>query len=92
MELLDPAVAAGRFGNAGRNIIRGPGQGALDVSAFKNWAVSEQVRLQLRMEAFNVTNHANFGMPVNDLVAPNFGRIVEAGPPRVFQAAIKILF
>ncbi len=50
------------------------------------------MRVQLRVEAFNVTNHPNFGVPVNDLVSPNFGRIVEAGPPRVFQAAIKILF
>ena len=50
------------------------------------------VRLQLRIEAFNVLNHANFGVPVNDLVSPNFGRILEAGPPRVFQAGLKILF
>jgi hypothetical protein len=54
--------------------------------------VSEQLRAQLRIEAFNVTNHANFGVPVNDLVSPNFGRILKAGSPRVFQAALKILF
>lgn len=89
---LDAVAEAGRFGNAGRNIARGPGQGALDVSAFKNWSLSERVRAQLRVEAFNVTNHPNFGVPVNDLVSPNFGRIVEAAPPRVFQAALKILF
>ena len=47
--------------------------------------------MQLRIEAFNVTNHANFGLPVNDLVSPNFGRIVEAGSPRVFQAVLKIM-
>ncbi|MCZ2074934.1 MAG: TonB-dependent receptor [Bryobacterales bacterium] len=89
---LDAVAEAGRFGNAGRNIARGPGQGTLDVSAFKNWSLSEQLRVQLRIEAFNVTNHANFGVPVNDLVSPNFGRILEAGPPRVFQAGLKMLF
>ncbi|MCW5981251.1 MAG: TonB-dependent receptor [Bryobacteraceae bacterium] len=89
---LDAIAEAGRFGNAGRNIVRGPGQGNLDLSAFKNWNLSESLRAQLRIEAFNVTNHANFGVPVNDLVSPNFGRILEAGPPRVFQAALKLLF
>jgi len=89
---LDAITEAGRFGNSGRNIARAPGQGILDLSVFKNWNLSEQVRLQLRIEAFNVTNHANFGIPVNDLVSPNFGRILEAGSPRVFQAGLKILF
>jgi hypothetical protein len=83
---LDAVTEAGRFGNAGRNIARGPGQGTLDVSAFKHWNLSEHLRAQLRVEAFNVTNHANFGVPVNDLVSPNFGHILEAGSPRVFQA------
>ena len=89
---LDAITEAGRFGNAGRNIVRGPGQGTLDLSAFKNWNLSEQLRVQLRIEAFNVMNHANFGVPVNDLVSPNFGRILEAGPPRVFQAATQDSF
>jgi hypothetical protein len=89
---LDAVAEAGRFGNAGRNIGRGPGQGTLDLSAFKNWSLGEHVRAQFRIEAFNVTNHANFGVPVNDLVSPNFGRILEAGAPRVFQAGLKLLF
>jgi hypothetical protein len=89
---LDAVVEAGRFGNAGRNIARAPGQGVLDLSLFKNWNVTERARAQLRIEAFNVTNHANFGVPVNDLVSPNFGRILEAGPPRVFQVGLKILY
>jgi hypothetical protein len=89
---LDAVTEAGRFGNAGRNIVRGPGQATLDLSAFKTWKTGEVVRWQFRMEGFNVLNHANFGVPVNDLVSPNFGRIVEAGSPRVFQAALKVLF
>jgi hypothetical protein len=89
---LDAITGAGRFGNAGRNIARAPSQGNLDLSLFKTIPLSERVRAQLRIEGFNITNHANFGVPVNDLVSPNFGRILEAGPPRVFQLALKILF
>jgi hypothetical protein len=89
---LDAITEAGRFGNAGRNIVRGPGQSTLDLSLFRTWHTGEAVRWQFRVEAFNVLNHANFGVPVNDLVSPNFGRIVEAGPPRVLQAGLKILF
>jgi hypothetical protein len=89
---LDAIAEAGKFGNAGRGIGRAPGQGTLDLSVFKHWRLTEAVRLQLRIEGFNVTNHANFGVPVNDLVSPNFGKILEAGPPRVFQAALKVLY
>jgi hypothetical protein len=89
---LDPVANAGQFGNAGRNTVRGPGLGDLDLSMLKNWRLAEARQLQFRFEAFNVTNHANFGVPVNDLVSPNFGRILEAGSPRVFQAALKFLF
>jgi hypothetical protein len=89
---LDAVTEAGRFGNAGRNIVRGPGQSTLDLSTFKNWQTGETLRWQLRVECFNVLNHANFGVPVNDLVSPNFGRLIEAGPPRVFQAGLKLLF
>jgi hypothetical protein len=89
---LDAISEAGQFGNAGRNIVRGPGQSTLDLSLFRTFRSGETVRWQFRVEAFNVLNHANFGVPVNDLVSPNFGRIVEAGPPRVFQAGLKLLF
>jgi hypothetical protein len=89
---LDAIAEAGRFGNAGRNIVRGPAQSTVDASLFKTWHTGEAVRWQFRLEVFNLLNHANFGIPVNDLVSPNFGRIVEAGPPRVFQAGLKLLF
>jgi hypothetical protein len=89
---LDAVIEPGKFGNAGRNIVRGPGQSTLDLSAFKNFRLTERWTAQFRVEAFNVANHANFGIPVNDLVSPNFGRILEAGSPRVFQAALKLLF
>jgi hypothetical protein len=54
--------------------------------------VSERVGLQLRAECFNILNHANFLVPVSDLNSPNFGRILEAGPARLFQIGLKLTF
>jgi outer membrane receptor protein involved in Fe transport len=89
---LDPDTEAGNFGNAGRNIARGPAFGTLDLGLNKSFKLGETTRLQFRAESFNVTNHANFALPVNDLASPNFGRILESGAPRLLQFALKFLF
>ena len=91
-ERLNIQTQAGQFGNAGRNIVRGPGYGNLDVSLVRDIALPRGTRLQLRAEAFNVTNHVNFGLPVADLNSPNFGRIFSAGPPRLMQFGAKLIF
>jgi hypothetical protein len=54
-------------GNAGRNILTGPGTMNLDFSVFKNNPVkriSESFNVQFRVEIFNILNHANFAVPV----------------------------
>jgi hypothetical protein len=89
---LNPQTEAGRFGNAGRNIVRGPGLANVDASIFKNFQVTEGTRVQFRAECFNIANHANFGIPVTDLASANFGRILDAGAPRLLQFGVKILF
>lgn len=89
---LDPIAQAGQFGDAGRNIARGPSYANLDVSLVRRVALTGATRLELRAEAFNVTNRANFGLPVADLNSPNFGRILTAGPPRLLQFAAKLIF
>ena len=89
---LDPAVNAGQFGNAGRNIVQGPGFTQWDFSVFKNVRVTESKSFQLRGEFFNLFNHANFGLPDNDLNSPTAGKILSAAPPRLIQAAVKFLF
>ena len=83
---------AGQFGNAGRNIARGPAYTNVDVSLVRNISFGDGPRLQLRAESFNVLNHPNFGLPVADLNSPNFGRILSAGPPRLMQFAVKVSF
>ena len=89
---LNPATEAGQFGDAGRNIARGPSYTNVDLSLVRNFTIHGDVRLQFRAEAFNVANHANFGLPVADLNSANFGRILSAGPPRLLQFALKLTF
>jgi Carboxypeptidase regulatory-like domain/TonB dependent receptor len=47
----------GSFGNAGRNIIQGPGSQNWDISLFKTFPISEQKRIEFRAEFFNAFNH-----------------------------------
>jgi carboxypeptidase family protein len=56
--------AAGTYGNAGRNILEGPGVTELDASLFKQFRITERTGLQFRAEFFNLMNHANFGLPI----------------------------
>jgi hypothetical protein len=44
------------------------------------------------MECFNLLNHANLGLPENDLESPAFGQILQAGPPRLLQLGLKFIF
>jgi hypothetical protein len=50
------------------------------------------MRVQFRAELFNIFNHANLGLPENDLQSPAFGQILHAGPPRLLQLALKLMF
>ncbi len=89
---LNPVTQAGQFGNEGRNVVRGPGIESIDLSLFKNFNITENSHLQFRVEAFNSLNHPNFGLPQNDLESPAFGQILQAGPPRLIQLALKYVF
>ena len=55
--------AYGTFGNAGRNIIGGPGLANVDFSLLKDLAIGESVTLQFRAEFFNLLNTPNFLHP-----------------------------
>jgi len=84
--------APGTFGNAGRNILTGPGYQNLNASLVKNTALTERLNLQLRAEAFNLFNHPNLNLPDNFLGSPTFGRISSAREPRHIQFGVKLLF
>jgi hypothetical protein len=89
---LNVQTQAGQFGNAGRNIARGPSYVNVDLALVRDFAIATATRLQFRAEVFNVLNRANFGLPVADLNSVNFGRIFSAGPPRLMQFAVKLMF
>ena len=56
-------ITAVRFGNTGRNILRGPGSFTLDGSVFRTFRLTERFSLQFRAEMFGVTNTPAFGNP-----------------------------
>jgi len=89
---LDPVTQIGEFGNAGRNIVQGPGFQQWDFSALKNFYFTESRNLQFRAEFFNVFNHANFGLPVNDMNSANTGTIQTSQAGRLVQLALKFFF
>lgn len=91
-ERLNVQAQAGQFGNAGRNIVRGPAYTNVDMALVRDFSLVRDTRLQIRAEVFNLANHPNFGLPVADLNSPSFGRILSAGPPRLMQFAVKLLF
>jgi outer membrane receptor protein involved in Fe transport len=56
------------FGNEGRNSLIGPSYRQFDLSIFKNTSITERVKMELRVEAYNLFNHPNFASPL----WPNF--------------------
>jgi hypothetical protein len=92
------------FGNAGRNIVTGPGYRDFDFSLIKNTQLGDKVKAQFRAEFFNIVNHPAFAIPSNILAAPNFGTLFQtpdaaqnnvglgSGGPRLIQFALKLSF
>ncbi|MFL6116463.1 MAG: hypothetical protein ACJ786_34660, partial [Catenulispora sp.] len=98
---FDPSVfvAATGFGNLGRNVVIGPGFRNTDLAVTKAVRLPKQGRLEFRVDAFDLFNHANFGPPGNIVGTPTFGRITrtrlptgEAGSSRQIQLAVKIAY
>jgi hypothetical protein len=97
---------AGQRGNVGRNTLIGPGLASIDLSLVKSFGLGER-RLEVRVESFNLTNRANFGVPspagrtvftgVNPdgspIVAPTWGRITSTvTTARQLQLGAKLTF
>jgi len=105
---LNPAAfaqpAPGTFGNHVRNSVKGPAFWSVDMAVSRLVALGTQ-SVEFRVEAFNLTNHMNWGNPNTTLTAGTFGQIRSlagapgssnpAGPqaePRVLQFGIKYGF
>ena len=81
----------GSFGNAGRNILEGPAFKNLNLALHKQVRLL-LVRLQIRLEAFNLFNHVNLNLPDTFFGSPTFGRILSAGAARRLQIGVKLFF
>jgi hypothetical protein len=92
--------ANGTFGNAGRNLARGPGIWQADTSLGKKFSISERFSFELMASAFNLFNRAQFGLPTADISSAAFGRITTtvnssvtgSGTPRQFQFMLRVAF
>lgn len=70
-----PSGQTQRFGNAPRNFVRGPDFFNIDMGLFRTFTFTETIKLQLRAEALNALNHANFANPQGNINDANFGFI-----------------
>jgi hypothetical protein len=84
--------APNTYGNAGRNIIRGPGFGSVDLSALRNFNLTEHLHMAFEAQAFNLFNRANFMQPDPVLEDATFGKIGQAMAPRQIQLALRFSF
>ena len=85
--------SAGDAGNIGRNSYEGPGYSNLDAVLHKKFLWGEKKYVQFRAEAFNIFNHAQFGLPNTTLGSTNFGIIsTTQGTPRSLQLALQLGF
>jgi hypothetical protein len=83
---------ANSFGNAGRNMIRGPGFKNVDFALSRNFRLTEKVGVQFRGEFFNAFNHPNFGFPNTTADTTSFGTVTTALDPRQVQIAARVTF
>ena len=108
-EWINPAAfaipGAGTFGNAPRNIGRGPGALQIDFGVGKHLSLNERAQVEFRAEFFNILNHPQYGLPQADISAnpanpTGFGHIISSvntgpvgtGTPRQIQFMFKAVF
>ena len=98
---INPAAfaqpALGTLGNSGRSSIPGPGFWEIDMALSRIFRVTERRTVEVRAEAFNLTNSFRAGAPGMPLVttmrnSPQFGQILTAQDPRIMQLAMKFVF
>ena len=90
-----PAPADYTFGNAGRNILEGPGSQVADLALRKMFAAGERLKIEFRAEFFNAFNHPNFGLPDNYIDdGPGAAGVITylSTPMRQIQFGLKLSF
>lgn len=109
VQFLNPAAFAanplGTFGDLARNAVRGPIMVNFDCALSRNFTIRESIKLQARLDAFNVFNHPNFVGAISPAgtvtgystlstsqAASTFGRVQAAFDPRILQVSMKLFF
>jgi hypothetical protein len=72
--------------------MRGPGAFNVNLSLSKIFRVGEKVDVELRGDAFNLFNTAQFSNPDTNIGDPNFGQISNTADPRIVQVALHLKF
>ena len=87
-----PAALTG--GNLGLQTNNAPATRLLDMSIFKDFPITERVRIQFRAEGFNVANTPQYGTPEVNRQNSNFGQVTStaAGSERKYQFALRLQF
>src|SRR5262249_6822268 len=84
--------AAGDWGDAGRNSLRGPAQFSLDMSVSRTFRFGNRLNAEWRIAATNVLNRVTFA-GVGDVVgSPQFGLATTANPMRTLQLTVRLRF
>jgi hypothetical protein len=91
----------GDFGNAPKDVFRGPGLNNWDISVLKNFPIGSEARyFQLRWEMYNAFNHTQFAGvdatarfdPQGTQVNTRFGQAISARMPRIMQVSLRFTF
>jgi Carboxypeptidase regulatory-like domain len=89
---VNPVTGVAGFGNATRNSLRGPSFFDADFSVLKKTKIPgwEHGEFGLGFQFFNVFNHPNFDLPVNNVASPQFGKLVHAAfsPTTIFGSGL----
>jgi carboxypeptidase family protein/TonB-dependent receptor-like protein len=80
------------FGNSPRSVLRGPGIATTDLTLERNIPLTHGVNFDMRVEAYNLLNRANFNIPSAVLGAADFGIISSARQARTVQLGARFSF
>ncbi len=82
----------GQFGNSRRRFFHGPGLNNWNMALLKTTKLTESKEVELRLEGFNVFNHAQFMNPAGEINSTQFGLVTAARDARIMQIGAKFLF
>jgi hypothetical protein len=88
----NPTGRPSTVGNSPRGIVNGPPTTRFDFTMTKILQFGEDLKLQIRGEAFNIFNHTNFRALSNNVTVATFGQVTTVRDPRTIQLGIKFLF